>query len=257
MSPVDRSGRNVMREKKIALVTGANKGLGFETSRELAQKGITVVMGSRNKARGETAAKKLLKEGLTVVAVQLDVTKSQHIQNVKEYIEKKYWKLDILVNNAGRGHDEESHSSHSVETISMRALHEVLDVNFFGLVELTQTMLPLLMNSDAGRIVNVSSIMGSLAIHSAEDGGGSDYKPFAYDVSKTAVNQFTIHLAAALKNTPIKVNSAHPGWVRTDMGGKNAPLTVEEGVKTAIRLATLGPEGPTGKFYHFDEELPW
>jgi NAD(P)-dependent dehydrogenase (short-subunit alcohol dehydrogenase family) len=245
-----------MAEKKIALVTGANRGLGLETSRQLAKKGITVVMGSRDKARGEAAAKKLLKEGLTVVAVQLDVTNSKHIRNVKEYIEHKYAKLDILVNNAGRGHDEESHIGHSVETISPTALHEVLDVNFFGLVELTQVMLPLLRKSDAGRIVNVASIMGSLTVHSS-DSGFTDYKPFAYDVSKTAVNQFTIHLAAALKDTPIKVNSAHPGWVRTDMGGKNAPLNVEEGVTTAIRLATLGPDGPTGKFFHNGEELPW
>jgi NAD(P)-dependent dehydrogenase (short-subunit alcohol dehydrogenase family) len=140
--------------------------------------------------------------------------------------------------------------------VSPKALRQTFDVNFFGLVELTQKLLPLIAKSDAGRIVNVSSIMGSLAIHSRE-GGLSSYMPFAYDASKTAVNAFTIHLAAALSGTKIKVNSAHPGWVRTDMGGPNAPLTPAVGAKTAVRLATLGLDGPTGRFFHGEEELPW
>ena len=131
-----------------------------------------------------------------------------------------------------------------------------IDVNFFGLVELTRKLLPLIRKSESGRIVNVSSILGSLTIQST-DSGISSFKPFAYNASKTAVNAFTVHLAAALSNTPIKVNSAHPGWVRTDMGGPQAPLLPEEGARTAVRLATLGPDGPTGKFFHGDEELPW
>jgi NAD(P)-dependent dehydrogenase (short-subunit alcohol dehydrogenase family) len=121
---------------------------------------------------------------------------------------------------------------------------------------LTQALLPLIKKSDAGRIVNIASILGSLTIHS-QDNGMSQFKPFAYDASKSAVNAFTVHLAAALKDTNIKVNSAHPGWVKTDMGGEQAPMDVAEGAKTAVRLALLGPDGPTGKFFHLEEELPW
>jgi NAD(P)-dependent dehydrogenase (short-subunit alcohol dehydrogenase family) len=128
-------------------------------------------------------------------------------------------------------------------------------VNFFGLVELTQKLLPLIKKSGAGRIVNVASILGSMTIHSSQ--GGMSYKPFAYDASKTCVNVFTIHLAAALAGTNVKVNSAHPGWVKTDMGGPGAPLSPEEGAGTAVRLATLGADGPTGKFFHGGDELPW
>ncbi len=243
-----------MSSKQIALVTGANKGLGFETSRQLAQKGIKVLMSARNESKGKTAAKRLQNEGLDVKFILLDVTNSEHIKRVKKYIEKHFGKLDILVNNAGMVSPEEPLVSNSVEIISSKALRQTFDVNFFGAVELTHALLSLIKKSNAGRIVNVSSILGSLAYQSEES---NDYKPFAYDASKTALNQFTIHLAAALKNTPIKVNSAHPGWVKTDMGGPDAPMDVTEGAKTAVRLATLGPKGPTGKFFHFDEEMPW
>jgi NAD(P)-dependent dehydrogenase (short-subunit alcohol dehydrogenase family) len=245
-----------MTTKKIALVTGANKGLGLATSRQLAQQGITVLMGSRNAAKGRAAAKELQAAGLPVEFVLLDVTKPAHITKAAAEIRKRFTKLDILVNNAGMAHKEETLSGNSTETVSARALRQTFDVNFFGLVELTRKLLPLIRKSDSGRIVNVSSILGSLTIQSS-DGGMSSFKPFAYNASKTAVNAFTIHLAAALSNTPIKVNSAHPGWVRTDMGGPQAPLLPEEGARTAVRLATLGPDGPTGKFFHGDKELPW
>ncbi|MEW6740933.1 MAG: SDR family oxidoreductase [Nitrospirota bacterium] len=243
-----------MSSKLIALVTGANKGLGFETSRQLAKMKIKVLMGARKESKGRTAAKKLQSEGLDVEFILLDITKSEHIKRVRKYIEEHFSKLDILVNNAGMVSPEEPLVSNSVETVSPKALRQTFDVNFFGAVELTQALLPLIKKSGAGRIVNVSSILGSLAYQSEES---NDFKPFAYDASKTALNQFTIHLAAALKNTPIKVNSAHPGWVRTDMGGPDAPMDVTEGAKTALRLATLGLKGPTGKFFHFNEELPW
>ncbi len=240
---------------RVALVTGANKGLGFETSRQLAQQGVLVLMAARSAKRGDTAAKMLQKQGLIVEFIQLDVTKPDQIRNVADGIKKRFGKLDILVNNAGTSVGEDRFPN-STATVSPKALRQTFDVNFFGLVELTQKLLPLIAKSDAGRIVNVSSIMGSLAIHSRE-GALSSYKPFAYDASKTAVNAFTIHLAAALSKMKIKVNSAHPGWVRTDMGGPNAPLTPAEGARTAVRLATLGPDGPTGRFFHGEEELPW
>lgn len=243
-----------MDETKIALVTGANKGLGLETSRQLARQGILVLMGARGIAKGKAAEKELKQEGLLVEFIQLDVTNSEQIKSVASGIKKRFGKLDILVNNAGTSIDEDR-SSNSTVTVSPGNLRRTFDVNFFGLVELTQKLLPLIRKSESGRIVNVSSIMGSLAVHSRE--GRMSYKPFAYDVSKTSVNAFTIHLAAALSGTSIKVNSAHPGWVRTDMGGPHAPLTPAEGAKTAVRLATLGPDGPTGKFFHEESELPW
>jgi NAD(P)-dependent dehydrogenase (short-subunit alcohol dehydrogenase family) len=139
----------------------------------------------------------------------------------------------------------------------MQALKETFDVNFFSVVELTQTLLPLLKKSTAGRIVNLSSMLGSLTLHSDANAGLDQIKPFAYDASKTALNQFTIHLAASLKDTPIKVNSAHPGWVKTDMGGDQAPMEVTEGARTSVALATLSDDGPTGKFMHFNDEMPW
>lgn len=243
-----------MSSQKVALVTGANRGLGFETSRQLARMGIKVLMGARRVSKGREAAKKLQKEGLDVEFILLDVTNPEHIKGVKKYIEGRFGKLDILVNNAGMIHREEPLISNSVETISPKALRKTFDVNFFGAVELTQALLPLIKKSEAGRIVNVSSILGSLTYQSEES---DEFKPFAYDASKAALNQFTIHLSAALKDTTIKVNSAHPGWVRTDMGGPEAPMDVTEGAKTAVRLATLGPEGLTGKFFHMEEEMPW
>jgi NAD(P)-dependent dehydrogenase (short-subunit alcohol dehydrogenase family) len=246
-----------MSKKKLALVTGSSKGLGLETSRQLAQKGITVLMGARDEKRGNAAVSTLENEGLDVHFIHLDVTNSNHIRSVSNHIEKTYGKLDILVNNAGIVHTEEPLFKNSVETVSPKALRETFDVNFFGLVELTQALLPLIKKSDAGRIVNISSILGSLTLNSDASSDFYQVKPLAYNTSKTAVNQFTIHLAAALQNTPVKVNSAHPGWVKTDMGGDQAPMEVEEGAQTAVRLATLGENAPNGKFFHNDEELPW
>jgi NAD(P)-dependent dehydrogenase (short-subunit alcohol dehydrogenase family) len=211
-----------------------------------------VFMGVRSAGRGKAAAKELKNEGLPVEFILLDVTKKEQIEQVAAMIKKRFGKLDILVNNAGTS-EEEAGTQNSAETVSGKVLRRTFDTNFFGLVELTQKLLPLVRKSDAGRIVNVSSIMGSLTFHSQ----GSSYKPFAYDASKTAVNAFTVHLAAALSGANIKVNSAHPGWVRTDMGGPHAPVSPADGAMTAVRLATLGPDGPTGKFFHENEELPW
>lgn len=238
----------------IALVTGANKGLGFATSSQLAKQGVHVLMGCRNAARGRAAAKKLRDSGLDAEFVHLDVTNRDHIAQAVKLIRKQFGKLDILVNNAGASFGEDRTPNSSV-AITPRDLRRTFDVNFFGLVELTQALLPLIRKSPAGRIVNISSIMGSFAVKAGERASG--YMPFAYDSSKAAVNMFTVHLAAALRTTAIKVNSAHPGWARTDMGGPQAPLSAEDGARTAVRLALLDPDGPTGKFLHGEEELEW
>jgi NAD(P)-dependent dehydrogenase (short-subunit alcohol dehydrogenase family) len=172
-------------------------------------------------------------------------------------VERKFGRLDILINNAGIAHAGEPFFANSAATVSMNTLRETFDVNFFGLVELTQALLPLIGKSTAGRIVNLSSMLGSLTLHSDPQAGIDDVKPLAYDASKAAVNQFTVHLAALLKNTPIKVNSAHPGWVKTDLGGEDAPMNTVEGAKTGVALATLDDDGPTGGFFHMGESLPW
>ncbi len=246
-----------MTEQMIALVTGANKGLGLETCRQLARRDTTVLMGARDLKRGREAADELTSEGLMAEAVQLDVTRADHIAQVVAFIETRFGRLDILVNNAGMIHPEEPMFANSAEQVSLQALRETFEVNFFGQVALTQALLPLIKKSPAGRIVNVSSILGSLTLHSDESSQATQVKPLAYDASKTALNQFTVHLAAALKKTAIKVNAAHPGWVKTDLGSQRAPMDVADGAKTALRLAMIGPDGPTGKFFHFDEEIPW
>jgi NAD(P)-dependent dehydrogenase (short-subunit alcohol dehydrogenase family) len=246
-----------MTRELIALVTGANKGLGLETSRQLAGQGLTVLIGARDLEKGSAAVNLLQNEGLDAIPVELDVTRSDHVKAVKGMLEKRFGRLDVLVNNAGMIHPEEPLFTNSAATVSPTALKETFEVNFFGQVALTQALLPLIRKSKAGRIVNVSSILGSLALHSDETSDATGVKPLAYDASKTALNQFTVHLAAALKDTAVKVNSAHPGWVKTDLGGQQAPMAVTDGAKTAVRLATLGQEGPTGGFFHNDEEIPW
>jgi NAD(P)-dependent dehydrogenase (short-subunit alcohol dehydrogenase family) len=246
-----------MTGKKIALVTGANKGIGFETSRQLAGLGIKVFMGARDETRGAAAVEVLRAEGLDVESVLLDLTRSDQISQVRALIEKNFGRLDILVNNAGMAHPEEELFVNSTATVSRQALRQTFEVNFFGLVELTQALLPLIRKSPAGRIVNVSSMLGSLTLHSDPGAGLGDFKLLAYDASKCAVNQFTIHLAALLRNTQIKVNSAHPGWVRTDLGGKEAPMEPEEGARTSVALATLDNDGPSGGFFHLGETMPW
>lgn len=246
-----------MNQQTVALVTGANRGLGRETSRQLAQRGIIVLMGARNMDKGRAAADSLAAGGLVVEPVLLDVTRAEQISRLASTIATRFGRLDILVNNAGMIHPEEPMSDNSTERVTLQALRETFEVNLFGQVALTQALLPLIKKSAAGRIVNVSSILGSLTLQGDESSAATQVKPLAYDASKTALNQFTVHLAAALKHSPIKVNSAHPGWVKTDLGSSRAPLEVEEGAKTAVRLATLGPDGPTGEFYHLDERIPW
>jgi len=172
-------------------------------------------------------------------------------------VEETFGRLDILVNNAGIAHAEEPLFSNSTATVSMSVLQETFAVNFFGLVELTQSLLPFIVKSPAGRIVNMSSILGSLTLHADPSSGLGDIKALAYDASKTAVNAFTIHLAALLKDTSVKVNSAHPGWVKTDLGGKEAPMAVNDGAKTGVALATLDEDGPSGGFFHMGDVLPW
>jgi NAD(P)-dependent dehydrogenase (short-subunit alcohol dehydrogenase family) len=236
-----------MGEKKVALVTGANKGIGFETARQLAQKGITVLLGARDKEKGVEAANRLRRGNLDVRFVQVDLNDEKTHDAAAAYIEEEFGRLDILINNAAILEDYGVPASQG----TLEQWRQTFETNVFNLVALTQTLLPLVKKSKAGRIVNLSSSMGSLKLNS--DAGSST----AYNASKAAVNMFTVNLANELKEPPIKVNSADPGWVRTEMGGENALLDVESGAKTPVALAILPADGVTGKFFHLGHEVPW
>lgn len=242
------------QKHKVALISGANKGIGLETARQLGKQGVTVLLGARDLTKGEDAATELGKDGVEAIAVKLDVLAAADVSAAAEMIEARFGVLDILVNNAGVL--VESLGENSTLTVSEEDLRATFETNFFAVVRLTNAMLPLLRKSAAGRIVNVSSILGSLTLHAAQ-GPKSLGKTLAYDASKSALNAYTIHLAAALGDTKIKVNSAHPGWVKTDMGTDAALLDVEEGAKTQVMLATLEEDGPTGGYFHLGKTVPW
>jgi len=242
--------------EKIAFITGANRGIGFETSKKLAETGVKVILGSRDLNRGKEAVKKLSDLGIEVDLVQYDAFDLNSPQKVYDYILEKYNKLDILINNAGvllTGNLFVTNSS----SISDSDLKDTFQTNLFAVISLTQKLLPLIKKSDAGRIVNVSTILSSLTLHSAKDSPITPAKEFAYNASKTALNAFTIHLAIELEGTNIKVNSGHPGWVKTELGGPNAPMEVEDSYKTSLRLATLDDDGPSGGLFHENDTIPW
>jgi NAD(P)-dependent dehydrogenase (short-subunit alcohol dehydrogenase family) len=244
-----------MAADKIAFITGANKGIGFETARQLGQQGVHVVLGARDAEKGKAAAQKLQTEGIHAESIKFDVTNPADYKAAYDYFDKHYGRLDILINNAGIS--TEGFGPNRTSTTSANTVREVFDTNFFAVVAVTQALLPLLRKAPAGRIVNLSSILGSNTLHATPGSPIYDFKSFAYDTSKAALNAFTIHLAHELKDTKVKVNSAHPGWVKTDMGTDAAPMEIPDGAKTSVRLATLPADGPTGGFFHMNDTLPW
>ena len=240
---------------KIALITGANKGIGFETARQLAASGgVHVVLASRDRAKGVDAALKLQAEGLDVEALTLDVTDAASIAAAVKEIEKKFGRLDILINNAGIA---VQNGSKKVSEETLDVWRKTFDTNLFALIAVTQAFLPLLKKAPAGRIVNLSSVLASLALHSDPASPIYDFKVPAYNVSKTAVNSWTVQLAYELRDTQIKVNAAHPGWVKTEMGGPSAPMEIVDGAKTSVALALIDAKGPNGAYIHLGEPLPW
>ena len=241
-----------MAANTLSLVTGGNKGLGLAICRQLAALGHTVLLGSRDHSRGTAVAQQLRDQGLDVVFAPVDMNDMASFARLHDWIAASYGRLDVLVNNAGIANDWD----YTAVDVPIHLLRDTFEVNYFALVALTQQLLPLLRKSPAGRIVNQSSVLASLTLHSTPGSGIEDFKPLAYNSSKTAVNAFTVHLAAALKDTLIKVNAAHPGNVRTDINPAGL-LSVEEGARTAVRLATLPADGPTGGFFHLDQPLPW
>jgi NAD(P)-dependent dehydrogenase (short-subunit alcohol dehydrogenase family) len=240
---------------KIALITGANKGIGFETARQLAKSGgVHVFLAARDRAKGVEAALKLQGEGLDVEALTVDVTDTASIAAAAQAVEKKFGRLDILINNAGIGIDD---GAKKVSEQTLDTWRNTFDTNLFALIAVTQAFLPLLKKSDAGRIVNLSSILASLALHSDPMSPIYHFKMPAYNVSKTAVNGWTVQLAYELRDTKIKVNAAHPGHVKTDMGGPAAPMEIVDGAKTSVALALIDAKGPNGAYIHMGEPLPW
>lgn len=244
-----------MDNKKIALITGANKGIGLETARQLGKQDITVLVGARDAGKGNAAAEELRKDGVDAHAIAIDVSDSASIKAAAERVARDYGRLDILVNNAGVMTDDKKKKVSEQPLVTWR---ETLDTNLFGVIETTQAFLPLLRKSEAGRIVNLSSILGSIEFHATPGSPVYDSKSTpAYNVSKAAVNAYTVQLAHELQGTNIKVNAAHPGWVKTDMGGAEAPMDIVQGAKTSVALATLNGDGPNGTFVHMGKPLPW
>ena len=239
-------------EGKVALITGANKGIGLEIARQLGVQGITVLLGVRDENRGREAAEKLQADRIDARSVQLDVTQQDTIDTAANYIESEFGKLDILVNNAGIAIDNAPPSQLDIEL-----LRHTYDTNVFGVFAVTKAMLPLLRKSNAGRIVNMSSGLGSLTQNSDPNYEYAQAKYLAYNSSKTALNAMTIQFAHELKDTPIKVNAADPGYVATDINEHRGPRTVEQGATAPVHLATLPDDGPTGGYFDENGIVPW
>lgn len=245
--------------QKIAFITGGNRGLGFQTALDLKGSGTKVVISARDLKQGEDAVARLRAAGVDADVLKFDVVNSADHQAAYDYFNSKYGRLDILINNAGiaGGTFPGTGPEHSAADVPLDVLDRVFATNFFAPVALTKKLLPLIRKSPAGRIVNLSSILGSLTLHADPNSPIYHAKSFAYDASKTALNAFTVHLAYELRDTNVKVNSAHPGWVKTDMGGEQAPMEIDEGGKTSAALATLAEDGPSGGYFHLGKPLPW
>jgi NAD(P)-dependent dehydrogenase (short-subunit alcohol dehydrogenase family) len=236
----------------IALISGANKGIGFEIARGLGAKKITVLVGARDEARGHAAADKLKTEGVDARFIKLEVTDQGTIQRAAEWIEKEFGRLDILVNNAGIGDFGATPSG-----ADLAKVREVYDTNVFGPMALIQAMLPLLRKSKHGRIVNVSSSLGSITLAGQPDSPVSQFALLGYNTSKTALNSLTVQFANELKGTPIKVNAICPGYCATDINGNSGPRSAAQGAVAAIEYATIGADGPTGGYFNDEGRIPW
>jgi len=231
-------------DKKIALVTGANRGIGLETAKQLSQLGLKVILTARDRTKGERAAKELTEQGLDVVFHKLDVSDKENIVSVCNAIEKKFSRLEVLVNNAAILYD----SNQSTINADLDIVNQALETNLYGPWLLCQAFIPLMKRNNYGRIVNVSSGAGSLHFMN----GGAP----AYGISKVALNALTKKLASELSGTNILVNSVDPGWTATDMGGKGG-RPVEEGAKGVVWACLLPDNGPSGGFFYDGQIEPW
>lgn len=242
-----------MTTNKVALVTGANKGIGLEIARQLAQAGIKVMMGARDSARGQQAAAGLASDGLDVEAVAIDLNDDKTIAATAETVAGRYGRLDILVNNAGMVAAEDGPPSVG----SVAAARRLMETNFIGTLAVTQAMLPLLRQSQAGRIVNLATTLGSLSINGDPTSPYYEARLIGYNASKAALNMLTVQLAAELKGTGIAVNSVAPGYVKTDLTGGNGFMTAEEGARLPVEYALLADGAVSGRFVEPAGNAPW
>ncbi len=248
-------------KKEVALVTGANKGIGLQIAKDLADRGFTVLVGSRNFGHGEAAAKSV---GGDARALQIDVTDQASIAAAAARIRNEFGRLDVLVNNAGISHVdkpgwtlEEAMKSGRASVVSLDEVRAVFETNVFGVIAVTQAMLPLLREALAARIVNVSSRLGSLSLNADPNYPGRAMFGPSYSASKTALNAITLAFAIELESTPIKVNAACPGFTATDLNNFQGTRTVQQAAREPVRLALLDANGPTGAFSSEDGPLPW
>ncbi len=243
-----------MDGKKVALVTGANKGIGFEIGRQLGKSGLTVVLAARDEAKVNAAADRLRGEGLDAHGVVLDVANPSSAEAVVRWVDERYGRLDVLVNNAGVGFEFATGTKPS--QLKLETLKATYDTNLFGVFAVIQHMLPLLRKSASPRIINQSSTLGSLGTSSDPQSPTYGVNLLAYNSSKTALNGLTLAFAKELAGDRISVNSVCPGWVKTDMGSDAAPRTVEQGAAIAVKLATMD-DPPTGKYLDDGGEIRW
>jgi NAD(P)-dependent dehydrogenase (short-subunit alcohol dehydrogenase family) len=236
----------------VALISGANKGIGYEIARGLGAKKVRVLVGARDEARGQAAADKLKSEGVDARFVKLDVTDQATIQHAAGLIDKEFGRLDILINNAGI-----AEWGFKPSEVDLAKVREVYETNFFGPIALIQGMLPLLRKSIHGRVVNVSSSLGSLTLSSDLNSPFADFLALGYNTSKSALNSMTVQFAKELKDTPIKVNAICPGYCATDINGNSGPRTAAQGAVAAIEYATIGADGPTGGYFNDEGRVPW
>ena len=240
-------------EGKIALITGANKGIGYEVARQLGREGITVLIGARNPQLGEAAAAKLKVDGADAHFIELDVTRPETIAKAAERIRAERGRLDILINNAGVVDKGDGPPS----VADLDAVRRVLDVNFFGVLAVTQAMLPLVRKAASGRIVMVSSGLGSLTWNADPNWPFAAIKPLGYNGSKAILNMLTVQLAWELRDTPVKVNTVNPGYTATDLNGNSGTQTIEEGAAETVRQSLVPDDAPTGGFFETGGVVPW
>jgi len=238
---------------RIALVTGANKGIGLEIARQLAQAGVSVIIGTRNPGRASAAVAELSSAGLQVRSISLDLNDHATIAAAAETIGAENGRLDILVNNAGIVDAEDGPPTSG----SPDAARRIMDTNFVGTLAVTQAMMPLLRQSAAARIVNLSSSLGSLAVNGDPASPYYSARLIGYNASKAALNMLTVQLAEELRDTPHVINSVSPGYVKTDLTGQNGFMTPEEGAKLPVQYALLGNDAVSGRFVEASGETPW
>lgn len=230
---------------RTAVVTGGNRGIGYEVCRQLAQRGYRVILTSRDVNRGLAAAEELQRAGHEVIYRPLDVTSLVHVRDLQHYVERNFGAASVLVNNAGVYPDE----GRNVLDVEMAVYRDTMEINLFGPLLLGQAFIPQMVGQGYGRVVNVSSAAGQIASMVADTP--------SYRLSKLALNGLTLMLADSVRGSNVLVNAVCPGWVRSDMGGPAAPRSVAQGADTVVWLATLPDGGPSGGFYRDRELIPW